>query len=45
MNDILQNLIHDLLAALGLLDRPKLVPVPVRDDKGQPARPSRPRKG
>jgi len=45
MNAILQNLIQDLLAALGLLDRPKLQPVPVRDGKERPARPNRPRKG
>jgi hypothetical protein len=45
MNAILQNLIQDLLAALGLLDRPKLHPVPLRDDEPRPARPARPRKG
>lgn len=44
MNVILQNLIQDLLAALGLLDRPKLQPVPVRDGQDRPAPPSRPRK-
>lgn len=44
MNAILQSLIQDLLAALGLLDRPKLHPVPVRDGQNRPAPPSRPRK-
>ncbi|HZX51025.1 PA1414 family protein [Pseudomonas sp. XK-1] len=36
----LQSVLHDLLVALGLLDRPTLQPVPVRDDKGgrQPPR-------
>ncbi len=29
----LQSVLHDLLVALGLLDRPTLQPVPVRDDK------------
>lgn len=44
MHAVLHNLIQDLLAALGLLDRPKLQPVPVRDDKGHPVKPSKPRK-
>lgn len=36
----LQSVLHDLLVALGLLDRPTLQPVPVGDDKGgrQPPR-------
>ncbi|HLA31296.1 PA1414 family protein [Pseudomonas sp.] len=39
----LHNLLHDLLAALGLLDRPKLQPIPVRHgDQDRPA--ARPRR-
>lgn len=35
----LHNALHDLLVALGLLDRPKLQPVPVRDDERRPQAP------
>ncbi|MEH6366923.1 MULTISPECIES: PA1414 family protein [Pseudomonas] len=38
----LQNAFHDLLVALGLLDRPKLQPIPVRTD--DPRRPREPRR-
>ncbi|SFP82933.1 PA1414 family protein [Pseudomonas borbori] len=37
----LHNALHDLLVALGLLDRPKLQPVPVRDDERRPQGPRR----
>ncbi|HEX5844142.1 MAG TPA: PA1414 family protein [Pseudomonas sp.] len=32
----LQNLLHDLLTALGLLDRPKLQPIPIKTDGKRP---------
>ena len=42
MNAKLLNALHDLLVALGLLDRPKLQPVPVRnDDQRRPQAPRR----
>ncbi|WP_256574277.1 PA1414 family protein [Pseudomonas sp. M30-35] len=40
----MQNAFHDLLVALGLLDRPKLQPIPVRnDDSRRPREPRRQR--
>lgn len=41
MSAKLLNALHDLLVALGLLDRPKLQPVPVRDDQRHPQAPRR----
>ncbi|MDM8350196.1 hypothetical protein P8H27_15050 [Pseudomonas sp. sp1636] len=42
MSAKLYNALHDLLVALGLLDRPKLQPVPVRtDDQRRPQAPRR----
>ncbi|MHA6493874.1 PA1414 family protein [Pseudomonas borbori] len=38
----LHNALHDLLVALGLLDRPQLQPIPVRNDDSR--RPQSPRR-
>lgn len=42
MSAKLQNVLHDLLVALGLRERPKLQPIPVRHDK--PDSPSKKRR-
>ena len=42
MSAKLQNALHDLLVALGLRERPKLQPIPVRHDK--PGTPSKSRR-
>lgn len=39
----LNNLLHDLLTALGLLDRPKLQPIPIKTDGDRPPTPVSPR--
>ncbi|MGV8917434.1 MAG: PA1414 family protein [Pseudomonas sp.] len=43
MNGKLQDWLHDLGVALGLIERPKLQPIPVRtgDDKRRQQRPRR----
>ncbi|WP_296219674.1 PA1414 family protein [Pseudomonas sp. UBA2684] len=42
MSAKLQNALHDLLVALGLLERPKLQPIPVRSNP--PREPQAPRR-